>query len=103
MVRAAVRGPSEETRESARVELWGRAWVERGGQEQQDRQHGRAVESFLTTPEGYSLTAATAVECARRVEVGELAPGAWTPAAAFGADFVTSFPGASWGELRTRS
>jgi saccharopine dehydrogenase (NAD+, L-lysine-forming) len=84
LVRATVSGPDERMRREARMELWGRAW---------DAASGRSVEAGLATPEGYAFTAIAAVECARRIEAGDLAPGAWTPAAAFGSRFAASLPG----------
>ncbi|MDX1501063.1 MAG: saccharopine dehydrogenase NADP-binding domain-containing protein [Thermoanaerobaculia bacterium] len=81
-IERTVTGPDRETRESARVYLWGRA-----------EGPGGAVTATLETPEGYAFTAVSSVECARRVTAGELAPGAWTPATAFGATFVEELDG----------
>lgn len=77
-----VRGPTEEERLRERSVLWGR--VSDGTRE---------VTGTLETPEGYALTAETAVAIAKRVLLGEVAPGAWTPAQAFGARFIESIPG----------
>lgn len=78
--RAAGReGPNAEERGRERSYLWGR--VTRG-----DRQ----VTGTLTTLEGYSLTAETAVAIAKRVLAGDVKPGAWTPSQAFGARFIES-------------
>lgn len=82
-VQRTVTGPSEDARESARMYVWGRAWNEAG----QD------AEGALSTPEGYTLTALTSVESARRVAEGQVQPGAWTPSRAFGPDYVTEFSG----------
>jgi short subunit dehydrogenase-like uncharacterized protein len=49
---------------------------------------GRAAASLLVAPEGYTLTARTAVAAARRVLAGGVAAGFQTPATAFGADFI---------------
>ena len=54
---------------------------------------GNMATSQLETPEGYSLTADTALETARRVTAGEVAPGYQTPATAFGPEFVLAFKG----------
>jgi len=81
-VRKRVSGPDEATREKARSLLWGRV----------EAPDGTAIEARLSAPEGYRLTAIAAVECARRVAAGELAPGAWTPSLAFGARFVDTLP-----------
>jgi short subunit dehydrogenase-like uncharacterized protein len=47
----------------------------------------------LQTPEGYALTALTAVEGARQVLSGDFKPGFHTPAMAFGEDFILGFEG----------
>jgi short subunit dehydrogenase-like uncharacterized protein len=47
----------------------------------------------MEVPDGYSLTADSAVECALRVLGGKVAPGAWTPSLAFGASFVATLSG----------
>ncbi len=85
LVRRAVTGPDAATRERARSLLWGRIESADGG----------ALEARLVAPEGYRLTAAAAIECARRVAAGELAPGSWTPSLAFGARFVDTLAGVS--------
>jgi short subunit dehydrogenase-like uncharacterized protein len=87
LLRAAVdrwvTGPSEEVRRAVSSQLWARA---------EDAQ-GNAVEGVLTTPEGYTLTAMTAVECAERVVRGEASPGTVTPGMAFGGAFIAGFRG----------
>jgi short subunit dehydrogenase-like uncharacterized protein len=50
----------------------------------------------LDAPEGYALTAATAVECVRRVMDGKVRPGYTTPAMAFGSGFIAEFPGCTF-------
>lgn len=82
-VRRTVTGPSERVRESGRMYVWGRA-VDGQGEERT---------ATLSTPEGYTFTARAAVEAAWRVASGEVAPGAWTPARAFGEGFVEEIPG----------
>jgi short subunit dehydrogenase-like uncharacterized protein len=52
---------------------------------------GQTVRSRLRTPEGYSLTAKTAYDAARRVAAGEVKPGFQTPSLAFGADYILNF------------
>jgi len=81
-VERRVTGPSPEQRESGRTYLWGEA----------RNAAGRAVTATLETPEGYRLTAISAVESAERVLAGRVPPGAWTPSRAFGADFITELP-----------
>jgi short subunit dehydrogenase-like uncharacterized protein len=53
---------------------------------------GRAVEGWLETINGYALTAAGGVLAVERILSDSLV-GAWTPALAFGADFVLSIEG----------
>ncbi len=81
-VDANVHGPDEEQRRRCRSHLWGEV-VDAGG---------TRVSATLVTPEGYRMTALGAVETARRMLAGDLAPGAWTPAQAFGARFILDFP-----------
>jgi saccharopine dehydrogenase (NAD+, L-lysine-forming) len=80
---ARVVGPGPALRAAGRSELWGRV----------RDPLGREVDGTLTTPEGYRLTALTAVASAVRVLAGGIAPGTHTPATAFGADFITSIEG----------
>jgi short subunit dehydrogenase-like uncharacterized protein len=49
---------------------------------------GRTAVSRLVAPEGYTLTARTAVAAARRVLAGGVSVGFQTPSRAFGADFI---------------
>ncbi|MFZ5788444.1 MAG: saccharopine dehydrogenase, partial [Acidobacteriota bacterium] len=88
-VERRVAGPDEATRARARAQLWGRVTAA-GGAEGTVR---------AEVPEGYTLTAVAAVECAIRVLDGHVAPGAWTPARAFGAGFLATLPGTSVGEV----
>jgi hypothetical protein len=60
---------------------------------------GQTVRSRLRTPEGYSLTAATAFDAASRVASGDIKPGFQTPSLAFGADYVLNFDGVTRGRL----
>ena len=77
-------GPSESRRESTQMQLWGRVV---------DVASGSVVEGTLVTPEGYKLTAITAVECVARVLAGGIAAGYQTPSLAFGAGFVATIAG----------
>jgi len=79
-----VKGPTEEERREERSYLWGRVATRHGERE---------VTGTLVTPEGYALTALTAVTCAERVLAGTVKPGAWTPSQAFGAGFIETIPG----------
>lgn len=76
-------GPSAEQRANGRSALVGEVW----------NSAGRKAESRLTAPDGYELTAVTAVEIARRAANGRAVPGYRTPSTAFGADFIVEFSG----------
>ena len=82
-------GPSDEARRLGRVVLVGVVANAKG-----DRARAR-----LTTSEGYTLTAETASEIARRVAAGEAKPGFQTPSLVFGSDFILQFKGARREEL----
>ena len=82
-------GPSEAARRAGRAILVGVA----------RNDGGRSVRSRLSTPEGYSLAAATALDAARRVAAGEVKPGFQTPSLAFGADYILSFEGVTREDL----
>jgi short subunit dehydrogenase-like uncharacterized protein len=84
-VRAGARGPSDVERARGRCIVWG---------EVQDDAGGRA-EARLTTPEGYTLTALTALASVKKVLAGEAPAGYQTPSLAFGPDFVLSIEGCS--------
>jgi short subunit dehydrogenase-like uncharacterized protein len=75
---AGPRGPSAEQRGRGRAWVWGEA----------EDEEGRRVVSRLVTPEGYTLTARTAVAAVERILEGEGAAGYQTPSSAFGADFI---------------
>ena len=51
------------------------------------------------TGEGYTLTAMTALEIAKRVTSGEFKPGFQTPSLMFGPDFILGFDGVRREEL----
>jgi short subunit dehydrogenase-like uncharacterized protein len=54
---------------------------------------GTTARTRLVGPEGYTLTAVSAVAALERTLAGEVSPGFRTPSMAFGADFVLGFPG----------
>jgi saccharopine dehydrogenase (NAD+, L-lysine-forming) len=81
-VEASIRGPDAAARASSSAQFWGR--VQAGSS---------AVSMQMEVPDGYSLTAEAAVECALRVLAGGVGPGALTPSLAFGASFVTALSG----------
>ena len=74
-------GPSETARKAARSTFLAEAWDGAG----------RRVASRMETPEGYTLTAATALEVARRLASGAVPAGFHTPVTAFGPDFILDF------------
>ncbi|GLS44727.1 saccharopine dehydrogenase family protein [Methylobacterium brachythecii] len=76
-------GPTPEARLRSECLFLAEAW---------DAQ-GRRVATRMRTPEGYTLTASTAVEIARRSAAGQARPGYQTPATAYGTDFILSFEG----------
>ena len=82
-------GPGEATRRAGRAVLVGEA----------RNKTGQTVRSRLRTPEGYSLTAATAFDAAARVAAGEVKPGFQTPSLAFGADHILTFDGVAREDL----
>ena len=82
-------GPSEAARGAGRAVLVGVARNE----------NGQAARSRLRTPQGYTLTAETAFDAARRVAAGEVKPGFQTPSLAFGADYILNFDGVTREDL----
>jgi short subunit dehydrogenase-like uncharacterized protein len=85
-IKRYVRGPSESEQASGRAEFWGRA----------TDNEGRIAEATLITPEGYSLTAQTALEAVRKTVAGDVGVGFWTPAKAFGRAFIDQFNGVAF-------
>jgi short subunit dehydrogenase-like uncharacterized protein len=82
-IQSGAAGPTEERRQASTARLWGEA----------ADANGRRVQSLLTTPEGYTLTALTAVASVQKVLNGVVLPGFQTPSRAFGADFILEIPG----------
>ena len=72
---------------AARARGVSRLWAEATDAE------GRRVVSRLIGPEGYTLTALSAVAAVERVLDGDVRPGFQTPSLAFGADFVMEIDG----------
>lgn len=79
---AKIKGPNESKRAAAQSRLWGEARDAKGN----------TVVSLLSAPEGYDLTAMTAVAAAQRVLAGGVPVGFHTPSSAFGADFILQAP-----------
>jgi short subunit dehydrogenase-like uncharacterized protein len=82
-------GPSEAARRAGGAIVVGVARNDRG----------ESVRSRLRTPEGYTLTAATAFDAARRIAAGEIKPGFHTASLAFGADYILNFNGVTRQDL----
>ena len=82
-------GPTDQQRAEGQSRCWGEAI---------DAQ-GNAVQSRLSCPEGYTLTAMTTLAAVRRVLDGQVKPGFQTPSSAFGADFVLDAPGVEFVDL----
>jgi short subunit dehydrogenase-like uncharacterized protein len=87
MMKRAIRkgppGPTPEQRARGVSLLWGKV----------EDAEGRSAVSRLRTPEGYTLTARTAVEAVRRVLAGDAPAGFQTPSRAYGADWILEFDG----------
>jgi len=71
-------GPNAETRRKGRARLWGEA----------SDATGNVVRARLDGPDGYTMTAQTAVAAVRKVLSGGLSGGYHTPSMAFGKDFI---------------
>ncbi len=76
-------GPTDAKRKRGRTRLWGEVRNAAG-----DRRQAR-----LEGPEGYTLTALTALAASRRAASGDAPVGFQTPSKAYGADFVLEFEG----------
>jgi saccharopine dehydrogenase (NAD+, L-lysine-forming) len=76
-------GPSAETRAKTQGQLWGEV----------TDAAGRSVTATITTLDPYDLTADSVVRIAQRLASGTVAPGAYTPSQALGADFVRELDG----------
>jgi short subunit dehydrogenase-like uncharacterized protein len=87
-IRSGAAGPSAERRAQAQSFFWGE--VSDGS---------RAVASRQRTPEGYTLTALTAVAAAQKALAGNAPVGFMTPSKAYGPDFVLEIPGVTREDL----
>ncbi len=75
-------GPSEKKRAGSKMHLWGK--VEDGT---------KHVEAQLSTPNGYTLTAKTAILIASNILNGQFKAGYQTPAMAYGHDLILKVEG----------
>lgn len=82
-------GPSDDERARGKSLLWGEVV----------NQAGERAESRLETPEGYTLTALTALNICEKILAGHHPPGFQTPAKAFGADLILEIEGVSREDL----
>jgi short subunit dehydrogenase-like uncharacterized protein len=82
-IQAGPPGPSDEERTTGESLLWG---------EVADAA-GRSAVSRLRGPEGYTLTAMTALAAVEKVLAGKAPAGFQTPSMAYGADFILEIPG----------
>ncbi len=76
-------GPNDAERVGGRSLLWG---------EVADNS-GKRLVSRLQCPEGYTLTALTALAIAQKVLAGQVAVGFQTPSLVYGADFILEIEG----------
>ena len=84
-IKAGPAGPSAKSRKETYSLVWGQA----------TNAAGRRASARLRTPNGYTLTAMTAMRATQRVLAGEIKPGFQTPSLAFGKDFILEFDGVS--------
>jgi short subunit dehydrogenase-like uncharacterized protein len=83
-------GPDDKERETAQSFVWGEV----------KNASGMTKSAVLTLPEGYTLTAETAVEIAKRVLADNFSQvGFKTPASVFGSGFIREFAGVSLKEI----
>lgn len=74
-------GPNEEERTNSSTAVWGEV----------KNAFGANFRAMLELPEGYTLTALTALKIAQNVLKSEPPHGTHTPASVFGADFILQF------------
>ena len=84
-IRSGPAGPGAAERAQGRSYLWGEA----------ADGNGRTVVARLQGPEGYTLTALTAVAVLKRVLAGDAPAGFQTPSKAYGSDFILGIEGVS--------
>ncbi len=71
-------GPTDAERAKGKTLLWGEA----------SDPNGNRVEARMQAPEGYTMTALTALNIAQKITDGNVTPGFQTPAKAYGADLI---------------
>jgi short subunit dehydrogenase-like uncharacterized protein len=83
LIARRVKGPSDEQRARDETYVYGEVWDEAG----------HKIAMRLRTREGYTLTAESGVTAIVKILEGSLAPGAYTPSMAFGAEYVLELEG----------
>jgi short subunit dehydrogenase-like uncharacterized protein len=91
LIARRVKGPSDEQRARDEMYVYGEAWDEAG----------HTVAMRLRTREGYTLTAESGVTAILKILEGRLAPGAYTPSMAFGAEYVLELEGTTLSRVAT--
>lgn len=89
LIRLQPAGPSDAERAAGLSLLWGEV----------SDPAGRRCAARMRAPEGYTLTALTALAIVERVLAGQAPAGFQTPARAYGADFIRQFPGVELADL----
>lgn len=82
-IQAGPAGPDPKTRQKSSSVIWGEV----------RNSSGRRAAARLYAPNGYTLTAMTALRAAQNALAGNAKPGFQTPSRAFGADFILQFEG----------
>jgi short subunit dehydrogenase-like uncharacterized protein len=83
LIIAGAPGPTEEERAQGKSQFWG---------EVLDQTGNRRV-SLLQCPEGYTLTALTALAIVEKVLKSQVSPGFQTPSRVYGADLILEIEG----------
>ncbi len=86
---AAPAGPDADSRKRGRSLLWAEVRNARG----------QSMHTRLTTVEGYTLTAVTAWDIAKRAANGEARAGFRTPSMVFGPDYILNFAGSTRSDI----
>jgi short subunit dehydrogenase-like uncharacterized protein len=76
-------GPSDAERAKGRTLMWGEVHDDKGNQ----------IQVLQPGPEGYTLTATTALNIAQKILAGNVVAGYQTPAKAYGADLILEIEG----------
>lgn len=88
-IKKAPAGPNAQEREDGYVMVWGKVWDAAGN----------VAEARIKTPEGYKLTAITAVEICKRVINQHTMSGFYTPSLSFGHTLISEVSGALFEDI----